>query len=181
MQEQETKILELDNAVKPEEKPVSKKMIILQETGLAFARAAGTSGKIMLGTAAGLMNAGVFGMVTEAVAHIALRAPVNGAFAFATGVAFSAPFVHHIFNGDLQERLYGHRTNGAFTKATKTSAYVTGAIGAFMAASIALSPSPASFDSEGGGTDFERRTLPTPGKMVRASAQDQAKPAFTVS
>ena len=175
MQEQETKILELDNVVKP----VGKKTIVLQEIGLAFARAAGTSGKIMLGTAAGLMNAGVFGMVTEAAAHIALRAPVNGAFAFATGVAFSAPFVHHIFNGNLQERLYGHRTNGAFTKATKTSAYISGGIGAFMAASIALSPSSSPYENDG-STDFERRSLPTPGKMVRAGGQDQAKPAFTI-
>jgi hypothetical protein len=175
MQEQETKILELDNAVKP----VGKKTIVLQEIGLAFARAGGTSAKIALGTAAGLMNAGVFGMVTEAVAHIALRAPVNGAFAFATGVAFSAPFVHHIFNGNLQERLYGHRTNGAFTKATKTSAYISGGIGAFMAASIALSPSSASFD-DNGVKDFERRSIPAPGKMVHASGQDQAKPALTI-
>lgn len=179
MQEQDTTILEPDNAVKPEAKPAGKGRIILQETGLAFARAAGTSGKIVMGATAGLVNASVFGMVTEAAAHIALRAPVNGAFAFAAGVAFSAPFVHHIFKGDLQERLFGHRTNGAFTKATKTSAYISGAIGAFMAAGIALSPSSTSYE-ENGGTEFERRTLPTPGKMVRASAEDQAKPTFTI-
>jgi hypothetical protein len=140
MTDQTNDVYELTETA-PTAKPSLVKTLA-KEFLFAGGRAAVTTSHIGFGVMAGTLSASAFGLAGEFI-NSALTTPGNAGAAYAAGVAFNAPFIHHIFNGGLSERLTGEANpNGAFTKATKATAYTAGAIGALLAAAAALAPAP---------------------------------------
>lgn len=141
MTDQTNDVLELTEAYAAPEEKQKPSVLKTIATELLFAggRATATTANMGVGAMTGLLSAGAFGLTAEFVNSVAANTPAEPGFAFCLGAAFNAPFIHHIFKGKLPELAGTPNPDGAFTKATKASAYVAGAIGAFMAAASLMS------------------------------------------
>ncbi len=131
-----------EEAATPIEKKRSLAGVFVSEAARSFKGALLTSASITTGAATGIMHAGLFGAIAQGLSSAA-GADNGSSFGFALGLAFNAPFLHHMSRGAFAERLCGNpEPKGAFIKAAKATSYTAGAIGAAVATAIALSASP---------------------------------------
>ena len=166
MTDQTNDVLELTVAQAIPPKKPALVTTITKEILRAGGRATMTCAGAILGTTAGVMSVGCSGLFAEFINAVAFTKPMAPGVAFAAGAAFNAPFVHHLFNGELPERLTGiSHPDGAFTRATKATAYVAGTIGAALTAFALVSSSPDDkTPSRGQDEIFER----SPRQMLEA-------------